>query len=102
MTSKISFSKLTFDELKKLTWLTALQFLVFGLLITLRMIIGMARHTTEILKYGVQKDYLRIFCENAGLGHIENTIVILVIGILAAFGVFGYLYSFPISYSNIS
>lgn len=42
MISKISFSKLVRDEMRKLNWLLAVQILVFGLLIPFRVLMELA------------------------------------------------------------
>ncbi len=93
MTSKISFSKLTFDEVRRLSWLAALQFLVFGMLIPLRILIVLAANASDARKYGDTVDYLTTFCNNVGFGHQENTFFILGAGIFCALCVFGYLHS---------
>lgn len=93
MTSRISFSKLTFDELRRLTWLTAIQLLGFGILIPLRVLLVLASHANSVERYGQEKDYMREFCYVAGLGREEFTVFILLAGVFAALCVFGYLHS---------
>ena len=93
MTSKISFSKLTRDEMKKLTWLTAVQCLVFGLLIPFRVLIVMATALTERMRGMETRTAIEILSANVGFGHPENTFFILAAGVLCAICAFMYLHS---------
>lgn len=93
MTSKISFSKMTRDEMKKLTWLTAVQFLIFGLLIPFRVLLVMATSTSRTYLEMSTATPLEVFCKQVGFGHTENTFFILCAGILCALCAFGYLHS---------
>ena len=68
MISKISFSKLVRDEMRKLNWLLAVQLLVFGLLIPFRILVVMAVKRPDL--FMEKADRLRIFRENIGLGQI--------------------------------
>lgn len=95
MTSKISFSKMVRDEMHKLSWMTAVQLLVFGMLIPFRVLMVMASVSTN-LKYGVvytQQEKMNIFCRNVGLNRFENTVFIVAAGILCAYCAFSYLHS---------
>lgn len=93
MTSKISFSKMARDEMKKLTWLTAVQFLVFGLLIPFRVLLVMASKTADEYMRWSDTTAREIFCKQVGFGHPENTVFILAAGILCALCAFGYVHS---------
>lgn len=93
MTSKISFSKLSHDEMRKLTWLTAVQFLVFGLLIPFRVLLVMATNGSRSQLEMNEMTALEVFCKQVGFGHPENTFFILCAGILCALCAFGYLHS---------
>ncbi len=81
------------DEVKKLNWLTAVQLLVFGLLIPFRVLMMMAEAANSARKYEQEVNFLERFCENVGFGHWENTLVILIAGIFCALCVFSYLHS---------
>ena len=52
MTSKISFSKMVREELHQMSWMAALQLLVFGLLIPFRVMVVMAS-VSRSLSHGV-------------------------------------------------
>ncbi len=91
MISKISFSKLVRDEMRKLNWLLAVQLLVFGLLIPFRILVVMAVKRPDL--FMEKADRLRIFRENIGLGHTENTVFILAAGIICAVCAFSYVHS---------
>lgn len=93
MTSKISFFKLTRDEMKKLTWLTAVQCLVFGLLIPFRVLLVMATALTERMKGLETRTAFEVLAANVGLGHLENTFFILAAGVLCAICAFMFLHS---------
>ena len=92
MISRISFSKLTWDETKKLTWLTALQFLAFFFLIPFRMLLVLAIRSSESSWREMQTP-LEILAGQMGFGHIENTVFILAAGILCALVAFSYVHS---------
>lgn len=96
MTSKISFFKLACDERKKLSWMTALMGLVFGLLIPFRVLIVMAmegrEHNTAEAAERVEQ-LAKIFRAQLGFGHIENMVFILIAGVLCALCTFGYVHS---------
>lgn len=96
MTSKISFFKLACDERKKLSWMTALMGLVFGLLIPFRVLIVMAMTGREYTSAGAAErleQMTKIFWSQIGFGHIENMVFILMAGALCAFCTFGYVHS---------
>lgn len=59
MISKISFSKLVRDEMRKLNWLLAVQILVFGLLIPFRVLMELAMRRPQFF---------------AGQTHIRDTV----------------------------
>lgn len=92
MISRISFSKLTWDETKKLTWLTALQFLAFFFLIPFRMLLVLAIRSSESSWREMQTP-LETLAGQMGFGHIENTVFILAAGILCALVAFSYVHS---------
>ena len=95
MTSKISFSKMVREELHQMSWMAALQLLVFGLLIPFRVMVVMAS-VSRSLSHGVvysQQEKLEIFCRNVGFNTFENTFFIVAAGILCACCAFSYLYS---------
>lgn len=92
MTSKISFSKMTWDELRKLSWLTAAQALVFGLLIPFRVLIMLASMRSYD-RAPSSADLLEELCTQIGLGHMENTCFILMAGAVCALCAFGYVHS---------
>lgn len=93
MTSKISFTKLTLDETRKLGWLTAAQLLVFLMLLPLRMLIVMASCRNSTSMAGDPAVITKTFCLNTGAGHLENTVFILIAGVFCALIVFSYLHS---------
>lgn len=93
MTSKISFSKMVKDELKKLNWLTAVQFLIFALLLPFRVLVIMADAVNSIRKWGIEIDLENQFLTLTGIDTPRNTLVILGAGILCALVAFGYLHS---------
>lgn len=93
MTSKISFTKLTLDETRKLGWLTAAQLLVFLMLLPLRMLIVMASCRNSASMAGDPAVITKTFCLNTGAGHLENTVFILIAGVFCALIVFSYLHS---------
>lgn len=95
MTLKISFSKMARDEMRRLSWLTAVQLLVFGLLIPFRVLIVMASMSSDA-RYNIvytHQDMLEEFCRHVGFNCFENTLIILAAGILCAYCAFRYLYS---------
>lgn len=93
MTSKISFSKLTLDELRKFTWLFAIQFLGFGMLMPIRVLIALASHASDLKKWELDWTFTDVFCKNTGLGISQNTFMILAAGIFCAMCIFGYVHS---------
>ncbi len=93
MTSRISFSKLVRDEMRKLNWLMAVQGLVLGLLIPFRTLLVMAVAHTNYLNEGTKTDLLEAFYNNVGLGRWENNFFILGLGILCALCAFSYVHA---------
>lgn len=95
MTSKISFFKLVRDEQKKLTWMTALMGLVFGLLIPFRVLVVMALNNSQYTgaESGRIGSLTGAFWNQIGFGHFENTFFILCAGAFCALCAFGYLHS---------
>lgn len=94
MISKISFSKLTRSELHRLTWLTAVQFVVFALLIPFRVLVLLAMGNNEGSFFMMaDADTIDYFNRNVGLGHLENTLVILAAGVFCALCAFHYIHS---------
>lgn len=93
MMSKISFSKLVRDEIRKMNWLLALQFLVLLLLIPFRVLMVLAASRSNGYLSWSGKTMYELFCENVGLGHYENTVIIMGMGIICALAAFYYLHS---------
>lgn len=94
MISKISFSKLTRSELHRLTWLTAVQFVAFALLIPFRVLVMLAMgHNEGSFFRMADADTIDFFNRNVGLGHLENTLFILAAGVLCALCAFHYIHS---------
>lgn len=95
MTSKISFSKMVGEESRKLSWLTAVQLLVFGLLIPFRVLMIMASVNSDQGSGMVrsQAEKIEILCRQIGYDQFENTVVIVIAGILCAYVAFQYLHS---------
>ncbi|MDY3250999.1 MAG: hypothetical protein SOX32_11705 [Candidatus Choladocola sp.] len=93
MISKISFFKLTRDEMKKLSWLTAVQLLVFGLLIPFRVLVVMAASVSDEYLQKNPEEILQSFYRITGFDCPEVTFVILCAGILCALCAFGYVHS---------
>ena len=95
MTSKISFFKLARDEWKKLTWVTALFGIIFGLLLPFRMLIIMAGESRYLdTIHGTNLARLsRYYWEQLGFGHWEVTIFVIAAGAFCALCAFGYLHS---------
>lgn len=93
MTSKISFSKLTFDEFRKLTWLFAIQLLGFGILMPGRVWMALASHANTVKRYDLGPEFRLIFCQNAGLGRVEILTAVLFAGVFCALSTFSYVHS---------
>ncbi len=88
MTSRISFFKLTVNEWKKLGWLTAVQALVFAMVIPLRLLLPLA-----LEKKIKARSLTDVLCENVGFDKTLTTVTIVAFGILCALAVFSYLHS---------
>ncbi len=88
MTSRISFFKLTINEWKKLGWLTALQALLFAMVIPLRLLLPLA-----LEKRIKARSLTDVLCENVGFDKTLTTVTIVAMGILCALAVFSYLHS---------
>lgn len=93
MTSRISFSKLVRDEMRKLNWLTAVQILFFGMLIPFRVLMVLAVQRQNYLNGSGDSELLTMFYRNIGLGHWENTLFILMFGVICALCAFSYVHS---------
>ena len=93
MTSIISFSKMTWDEMKKLTWLTAVQGLVFFMLIPFRVLMVLASRSSQQFFVENPDELVRLFHENVGLATHENLVFVMAAGALCALIAFGYLHS---------
>lgn len=81
--------------MQKLSWLTAVQLLVFGMLIPFRVLVVMASVSSN-LKNGVfysPQEKLDMLCRNIGFNQFENTVFIVGAGILCAYCAFSYLHS---------
>ncbi|MCD7820130.1 MAG: hypothetical protein LUH07_13950, partial [Lachnospiraceae bacterium] len=94
MTSRISSFKLVRAEMRQMSWLTAVQMLVFMLFFPFRVLMVMAIRQNEKIRYG-QTAYTAVdqFCRSVGLGHMENTLLILLAGGMCALAAFGYVHS---------
>lgn len=84
MTSTISFSKLVRAEFRQMSWLAALQAVLFLLLIPFRVL--MALSVKEL-------NALDVLCGSMGFARFENAPVVLVMGGACALCGFSYLYS---------
>ncbi len=94
MTSKISFSKLARAEMHQMNWLLAVQMVAFVLVFPFRTLMVMAIRQNEQVQYGVATySAAEEYARTVGLGHIENTFVILCAGILCALAAFAYIHS---------
>ncbi|MCD7834218.1 MAG: efflux RND transporter permease subunit [Lachnospiraceae bacterium] len=94
MTSKISFSKLVRGEMRQMNWLTAVQMVVFVLFLPFRALMSMAIRQNELMREG-ETAYSAVeqFSRHVGLGHVENTCLILFCGAVCALTTFAYLHS---------
>ncbi len=92
MTSKISYSKLIRNEMRQMTWLTAIWGLVFGLLIPFRVLMVMSVAASNADQWPRQR-ILDIFYAQVGLGRFENFVFILLAGAACALCAFSYLHS---------
>ncbi|MCD8022768.1 MAG: hypothetical protein LUF30_07300 [Lachnospiraceae bacterium] len=95
MTSKISFSKMIRAEMRQMNWMTVVQMVVFFLLIPFRVLMTMALRENDLSRYGSSSVLTaeEQFNNIVGLGHVENTLVILACGSICALVAFGYLHS---------
>ncbi|MCC8105462.1 MAG: hypothetical protein LIO99_05515 [Clostridiales bacterium] len=94
MTSKISFSKLVRAEMCQMNWLLAVQMVAFVLVFPFRTLMVMAIRQNEQVQYGVATySAAEEYARTVGLGHVENTFVILCAGILCALAAFAYIHS---------
>lgn len=91
MTSKISFSKLVRNEMRQMTWLTAIWGLLFGLLIPFRVLMVMAVRyaNSDAGRYLIAEN----FYAQVGLGQLANVVFILIAGATCALCAFSYLHS---------
>lgn len=95
MTSKNSFSKMVGEESRKLSWLTAVQLLLFGLAIPFRVLMVLASLGEPVfdgMAY-TMGEKIEILCDHIGYGQMENTVLIAAAGILSAYVAFSYLHS---------
>lgn len=92
MTSKISFSKLVRLEMKQLAWLTALQAVLFTLLIPFYVLMSMARLTMDRAD-GVDVDLLQELCNRIGFRRFDLALVVLAMGCICAICAFSYLHA---------
>ncbi|MCD8336013.1 MAG: efflux RND transporter permease subunit [Lachnospiraceae bacterium] len=94
MTSKISFSELVRGEMRQMNWLTAVQMVVFVLFLPFRAMMSMAIRQNELMREGkTAYSAVEQFGRHMGLGHAENTGLILVCGAVCALTTFAYLHS---------
>ncbi|MCD7956480.1 MAG: hypothetical protein LUG93_12185 [Lachnospiraceae bacterium] len=94
MTSKISFFKLVRGEMRQLNWLLAVQITAFVLVLPFRALMSMAIRQNQVTRNGTA-DYsaLEQFARHVGLGHAENTALILALGAIGALAAFSYIFS---------
>lgn len=92
MTSKISFSKLIRIEGKQCIWMTAVQAVVFGLLIPFRVLLVMSANQSRGMS-GYPADVMDLLNRQLGFSRWENVPVILFFGIVCAIASFSYLHS---------
>ncbi|MDO4322228.1 MAG: DUF6449 domain-containing protein [Lachnospiraceae bacterium] len=92
MTSKISFSKLVRNELHQMSWLASVWGVLFVLLIPFRVLLVMAVEVSRNWGDSV-RNTASVFSSQVGLGHLENTIFILIAGAMCALCAFSYVHS---------
>lgn len=94
MTSKISFSKLVREEMRQLNWLLAVQMTAFVLVLPFRALMSMAIRENQLTRNGTAEySALEQFARHVGLGHPENTLLILAMGAIGALAAFSYIFS---------
>ena len=79
MTSKISSSKLFGRELRQLTWLAAVQAVVYLMIMPFRVLIAMSSMSSG---NPAATDKLDTLCLQIGFDHLENVMVVLIAGII--------------------
>lgn len=92
MTSKISFFKMAAEESRKVSWLTAVQLLIFGLLIPFRVLLVMASLESSQIEHS-RLEKIEVLCRNIGYDQYANTIFIVAAGIICAYAAFHYVQS---------
>lgn len=90
MTSKISSSKLFGRELRQLTWLTAVQAVVYLMMIPFRVLIALSAMSSG---NPTAADKLNTLCLQIGFDRFENVLIVLIAGIICGLGVFSYVHS---------
>ena len=79
MTSKISSSKLFGRELRQLTWLTAVQAVVYLMMIPFRVLIALSAMSSG---NPTAADKLNTLCLQIGFDRFENVLIVLISGII--------------------
>ena len=90
MTSKISSSKLFGRELRQLTWLAAVQAVVYLMMIPFRALIALSAMTSG---NPTAADKLNTLCRQIGFDRLENVLMVLIAGIICGLCVFSYVHS---------
>lgn len=90
MTSKISSSKLFGRELRQLTWLAAVQAVVYLMIMPFRVLIAMSSMSSG---NPAATDKLDTLCLQIGFDHLENVMVVLIAGIICGLCVFSYVHA---------
>ena len=90
MTSKISSSKLFGRELRQLTWLAAVQAVVYLMMIPFRALIALSAMSSG---NPTAADKLNTLCRQIGFDRSENVLIVLIAGIICGLCVFSYVHS---------
>lgn len=90
MTSKISSSKLFRRELRQLTWMAAVQAVVYLMIIPFRVLIAMSSMSSG---NPTAADKLSTLCRQIGFDRLENVMVVVIAGIICGLCVFSYVHS---------
>ena len=90
MTSKNSSSKMFGKEVRQLTWMAAVQAVVYLMIIPFRVLIAMSA-----MSFGnpTSAEKLNTLCRQIGFDQLENVLVVLVAGIICGLCVFSYVHS---------
>lgn len=90
MTSKISSSKLFGRELRQLSWLAAVQAVVYLMMIPFRALIALSAMSSGNPSAA---DKLNTLCRQIGFDRLENVLMVLIAGIICGMCVFSYVHS---------